>query len=136
MTVLFGLVALALLLWMAQKYLKADPRKLAAAAKLAGGLGLLGLAAVLGLRGHFEMAVPLAGSGAGAARRDTVRAAGSGRARRKAQDRSPRVRSAFLEMELDHDTGSMRGMILTGARTARGSSARPRYAGRPARRVR
>ena len=38
MTLLFGIVALALLLWMAQKYLKADPRKLAAALKLAGGI--------------------------------------------------------------------------------------------------
>src|SRR5215213_1669138 len=27
-----------------------------------------------------------------------------------------RVRSAFLEMELDHDTGAMRGVILAGAR--------------------
>ena len=36
MTLLFGLAALAVLLWMAQKYLKADPRKLAAVLKLVG----------------------------------------------------------------------------------------------------
>ena len=37
MTLLFGLAALAVLLWMAQKYLQADPRKLAAVLKLSGG---------------------------------------------------------------------------------------------------
>ena len=47
MTLLFGLVALAVLLWMAQKYLKADPRKLAAVLKLSGGIALLGFAAFL-----------------------------------------------------------------------------------------
>ncbi len=51
MTVLFGLVALAILLWAAQKYLQADPRKLAAVLKLAGGIALLGFAAFLGVRG-------------------------------------------------------------------------------------
>src|SRR5262249_29612646 len=33
---------------------------------------------------------------------------------RKSQGQVSRVRSAFLEMELDHDTGAMRGRILAG----------------------
>ena len=51
MTLLFGLAALAILLWAAQKYLQADPRKLAAVLKLSGGIALLTFAAFLGLRG-------------------------------------------------------------------------------------
>ena len=61
MTVLFGLVALAILLWAAQKYLQADPRKLAAVLKLSGGIALLALAAFLGARG--EMLIVLLGGG-------------------------------------------------------------------------
>ena len=50
MTVLFGLAALAVLIWMANNYLKADPRKLAAVLKIAGGIAALAFAAFLGAR--------------------------------------------------------------------------------------
>ena len=60
MTLLFGLAALAILLWAAQKYLQADPRKLAAVLKLSGGIALLGFAAFLALRGQIGVAAPLA----------------------------------------------------------------------------
>ena len=65
MTLLFGLAALAILLWAAQKYLKADPRKLAAVLKLSGGIVLLAFAAFLGLRGQIAIAAPLAAAGLG-----------------------------------------------------------------------
>ena len=65
MTVLLGLVALAILLWAAQKYLQADPRKLAAVFKLAGGIALLAFAAFLGARGEIAIAAPLAAVGLG-----------------------------------------------------------------------
>ena len=65
MTLLFGLAALAILLWAAQKYLQADPRKLAAVLKLSGGIALLGFAAFLALRGQIGVAAPLAAVGLG-----------------------------------------------------------------------
>ena len=65
MTLLFGLAALAVLLWAAQKYLKADPRKLAAVLKLSGGIVLLVFAGVLALRGQIAVAAPLAAVGLG-----------------------------------------------------------------------
>lgn len=114
MTLLFGIVALAILLWMAQKYLKADPRKLAAALKLAGGIALLGAAGLFAARGQIAIAAPLAFAGLGLLGWLPFGPAGFGARTQKSAGQVSRVRSAFLDMELDHDTGAMRGVILTG----------------------
>ena len=116
MTLLFGLAALAVLLWMAQKYLKADPRKLAATLKLSGGIALLGFAAFLGVRGQIAIAAPLAAAGLGLLGWLPFGPAGFGARTQKSTGQISRVRSAYLEMELDHDTGAMRGVILAGPR--------------------
>ena len=116
MTVLFGLVALAILLWAAQKYLQADPRKLAAVLKLSGGITLLAFAAFLGARGEIAIAAPLAAAGLGLLGWLPFGPAGFGARTQKSAGQVSRVRSAFLEMELDHDSGAMRGVILAGPR--------------------
>jgi len=116
MTLLFGLAALAILLWAAQKYLQADPRKLAAVLKLSGGIALLGFAAFLALRGQVGVAAPLAAVGLGLLGWLPFGPAGFGARTQKSAGQVSRVRSAFLEMELDHDTGAMRGVILAGPR--------------------
>jgi len=116
MTLLFGLAALAILLWAAQKYLQADPRKLAAVLKLSGGIALLGFAAFLGMRGQIAIAAPLAAAGLGLLGWLPFGPAGFGARTQKSPGQVSRVRSAFLEMELDHDTGAMRGVILAGPR--------------------
>jgi hypothetical protein len=116
MTLLFGLLALAVLLWMAQKYLQADPRKLAAVLKLSGGIAALGLAGLFAFRGQLAIAAPLAAAGLGLLGWLPFGPAGFGARTQKSTGQVSRVRSAFLEMELDHDTGAMRGVILAGAR--------------------
>ncbi len=116
MTLLFGLAALAILLWAAQKYLQADPRKLAAVLKLSGGIALLGFAAFLALRGQIGIGAPLAVVGLGLLGWLPFGPAGFGARTQKSAGQVSRVRSAFLEMELDHDSGAMRGMILAGPR--------------------
>jgi len=114
MTLVLGLASLAIILWMAQKYLKADPRKLAALAKPAGGvLALLG-AGFLALRGQFAIAVPLGAAGLGLLGWLPMFPAGFGARTQKSTGQVSRVRSAFVEMELDHDSGAMRGRILSG----------------------
>src|SRR3954470_5642532 len=116
MTVLFGLVALAILLWAAQKYLQADPKKLAAVLKLAGGIALLAFAAFLGARGEIAIAAPLVFVGLGLLGWMPFGPAGFGARTQKSTGQVSRVRSAFLDMELDHDTGAMRGVIVAGPR--------------------
>jgi hypothetical protein len=116
MTLLFGLAALAVLLWMAQKYLQADPRKLAAMAKPAAGTAVLGFAGFLALRGQYALAAPLAFVGFGLLGWMPFGPAGFGARTQKSTGQVSRVRSAFLDMELDHDTGAMRGVIVAGPR--------------------
>jgi hypothetical protein len=116
MTLLLGLASLAVLLWAAQKYLKADPRKLAAVLKLAGGIALLAFAAFLGLRGQIMVAAPLAAAGLGLLGWLPFGPAGFGARTQKSQGQASRVRSTYLDMELDHDSGAMRGTIIAGPR--------------------
>ena len=116
MTLLLGLASLAILLWAAQKYLKADPRKLAAVLKLSGGIALLAVAALLGVRGQIALAAPLAAAGLALLGWLPFSPAGFGARTQKSQGQVSRVRSAYLDMELDHDSGAMRGTIITGPR--------------------
>jgi hypothetical protein len=114
MTLLLGLVCLAIILWSIQKFLKADPRKLAALGKPAGGVALLLAAGFLGLRGQLALALPLGAFGLGLLGWVQMFPAGFGARTQKSTGQVSRVRSAFIEMELDHDSGAMRGRILAG----------------------
>src|SRR5438477_3545913 len=114
--IIFGVVILALLLWASQAFSTIDPRKLAPIVKLVGGLGALGLAVFLAVRGQFGIAVPLGLAGLGLLGWLPFGPAGFGARTQKSAGQVSRVRSAFLEMELDHDTGAMRGVILAGPR--------------------
>src|SRR4029079_19725256 len=75
---------------------------------------LLAFAAFLGARGELAIAAPLAAAGLGLLGWLPFGPAVFGARTQKSSDQVSRVRSAFLEMELDHDSGAMRGVILAG----------------------
>jgi hypothetical protein len=112
--IIFGILVLALLLWASNAFASVDPRKLAPVVKFAGGFGALGGAAFLAARGQFQLAVPLGFAGLGLLGWLPGKLAGFGGRTQKSPGQTSRVRSAFVEMELDHDTGAMRGRILAG----------------------
>jgi hypothetical protein len=114
-TIAFGLVVLVLVLWALNAYSKADPKALARALRPAGGIVALGLAGFLGFRGHFEVAIPLGITGLGLLGWGPFGAAGLFQRTQKTPGQVSRVRSAFLEMELDHDSGAMQGHVLAGS---------------------
>src|SRR5229473_7673318 len=113
-SLLFGLVVLALALWALNAFTKVDPHMAAAVLKAGGGLGALALAGVLGVRGRLDVAIPLGLTGLGLLGWLPWSIPGLGARTRKSAGQVSRVRSAFVEMELDHDTGAMRGRILAG----------------------
>jgi DnaJ domain len=114
--IVFGILVLALFLWAGSAFATVDPRKLAPVLKFAGGFGALGGAAFLAARGQFQLAIPLGFAGLGLLGWLPLSFAGFGFGSRthKSPGQTSRVRSAFVEMELDHDTGAMRGRILAG----------------------
>jgi hypothetical protein len=113
-SLLFGVVVLALALWALNAFTKVNPHTAAAVLKAGGGLGALAVAGVLGARGRLDVAIPLGLTGLGLLGWLPWSIPGFGARTRKSAGQVSRVRSAFLEMELDHDTGAMRGRILAG----------------------
>jgi hypothetical protein len=112
--IVFGILVLALLLWASNAFASVDPRKLAPVVKFGGGFGALGGAVFLAARGQFQLAVPLGAAGLGLLGWWPGSFAGFGARTQKSPGQASRVRSAFVEMELDHDSGAMRGRILAG----------------------
>jgi hypothetical protein len=114
MALIFGLVLLALLLWALHAFTKVKPQTAAVVLKTGGGLGALAVAGLLGARGRLDVAIPLGLTGLGLLGWLPWSIPGLGARMRKSAGQVSRVRSAFVEMELDHDTGTMRGRILAG----------------------
>lgn len=110
MTVLFYVAAVLLILTLAAVlFLRAD------AARLAGGMRLVG-PILVGVTGVIMLLSGRAGLG-GMLISGALAWHFSGRARRAAQPtpgRRSTVRTAALEMELDHDSGRLEGVILAG----------------------
>ena len=110
----FGVLVLVLLLWALNVISKVDPKVAARITKIGGGLLSLGFAIFLGLRGEMGIAFPLGIFGLGLLGWVPFGPAGFYARTKKSSGQTSRVRSAYFEMELDHDTGAMRGRILAG----------------------
>jgi DnaJ domain len=113
-TLIFGVVVLVLALWALNVISKVDPRIGARVLKASGGLLSLGVAVFLGLRGEIAIAIPLGAFGLGLLGWIPFGPAGFSDRTQKSGGQTSQVRSAYLEMKLDHDTGAMRGRIVAG----------------------
>jgi len=113
MPLLLGIATLILLLWLLNSFTKADPRLVLRSARIGGGIAALVGALALALVGRESIAVPLGVGGLALLGLWPLSRPFGGRTQ-KSPGQVSRVRSAFLEMELDHDSGAMRGRILAG----------------------
>ncbi len=130
--IVFGLLVLVLALWVLGVISRVDPKIAARVLKAAGGILAIGFAAFLGLRGEIFVALPLGLFGLGLLGWIPFGMPGFTQRTQKSAGQTSRVRSAFLEMELDHDSGAMRGRIhYRPAPGRRARSARRQDAGRP-----
>jgi hypothetical protein len=115
MTLIYGIAAVAVVWWLSKQFANANPAVLARALKVVGGILAFGGAGVMALRGRIDMVLMLGTLGAWLLGWSAFQLPWM----RGRQARTPgsvsRVRSAMIEMELDHDTGAMNGSVLTGA---------------------
>jgi hypothetical protein len=118
--IIFGFLVLVLALWVLNLISKADPKIAARVVKAAGGLMSLAFAVFLGVRGEVAIAIPLGAFGLGLLGWMPFGPAGFSARTQRSKGQTSRVRTTFLELELDHDSGAMLGTIIAGSR--RGSS--------------
>jgi DnaJ domain len=119
-TLIAGVVAVILLYSLLQMFRAANPVILARAIKIGGGVVALAVAAFTGIKGELAVAVPLGIFGAGLLGWSPFGASGFGSiggmftGARRSPGQGSQVRSQFLDMRLDHDSGELSGQIVAG----------------------
>jgi DnaJ domain len=115
MPLVLGLVVLVLALWALNIISKVDPKVGARVMKASGGLLAIGFAVFLGLRGEIGVAIPLGAFGLGLLGWLPFGASSFSSRTQKSGGQASRVRTSYLEMELNHDSGAMHGRIVKGS---------------------
>ena len=111
---ILGVVVLILLLFATKSFSSADPKQVARALRyIAGGVTLL-FAVFLLVRGQIGPAISVGLLGLGVLGYVSLWPASFSGRTQKSAGQTSRVVTAFLEMELDHDSGAMRGRVLNG----------------------
>ena len=124
-TLVAGVVAVVVLYLLLQMFRAANPAMLARAIKIVGGVLSLAVAAYTGLRGELAVAIPLGIFGAGLLGWAPFGVPGFSSlgglfgGGQRSSGQSSQVRSAFLDMSLDHDSGELSGTILAGEHAGR-----------------
>jgi DnaJ domain len=112
--IILGAAVLFLALWGIKAFSKIDPKQAARLVRGLGGVLVLLFAGFLFLRGEFGVAIPVGVFGLGLLGWVSLWPASLAGRTRKSTGQASRVRTAYLEMELDHDSGAMRGHVLAG----------------------
>jgi hypothetical protein len=115
MPLLIGVAVLVLLLWAGNAFAKADPRQTAKLLrKLGAGVAFV-LAIFLLLRGELGVALAAGLVGLGALGRIPFWPPGMGGGTQTTGARVSQVRTPFLQVDVDHVTGAIRGRMIAGA---------------------
>ncbi|MCS0505245.1 DnaJ domain-containing protein [Ancylobacter mangrovi] len=110
---LAGAAIVALLYYGLKAFGRADAQTLAKLGRSVGGTVVLLLAGFLGMRGHIETALPLGIFGLSLIGWNIGQALPWSRGQ-KTPGRQSKVRTAMLDMVLDHDSGRLSGTVIGG----------------------
>src|SRR6201996_6225343 len=118
-TLIAGAIAVFVLYTLLQMFRAANPAVLARAIKIVGGVVSLAVAAFVGLRGELAVAIPLGIFGAGLLGWAPLGSIGFGNiggwfSGQRSAGQTSQVRSHYLEMMLDHDSGGLAGRFVAG----------------------
>jgi hypothetical protein len=109
-----GLVLLGLLVLLGYLFASTDPRTLVRLVRYAVGYGLIGIGGVMTLSGRWGLGLPLVAGGISAISVGRIGPIDLGGRSRTAGTGST-VRTRYLLLRLDHDSGALSGDILSGA---------------------
>ena len=126
-TLIAGAVAVAVLYLLLQMFRAANPAVLARAIRIVGGVVALAVAAFTGVKGELAVAIPLGIFGAGLLGWSPLGMPGfvnfggmfGGANAQRSPGQTSQVRSQFLDMMLDHDSGELDGRIVAGTHAGR-----------------
>jgi DnaJ-domain-containing protein 1 len=121
-TLIAGAVAVIVLYSLLQMFRAANPAVLARAIKITGGVVALAVAAFTGLKGELAVAIPIGIFGAGLLgwapfgmpNFGGIGSLFGGGGPQRSAGQTSRVRSQYLDMTLDHDSGALTGQIAAG----------------------
>jgi len=108
-----GIIALAVFLVIGKAFVSVNPSVLARAVRYLVGLGIILIAAALGLSGRWGIGLVVLSFGLSVLATGRLGPIDFGGGSRTRGSQST-VRSRFLEMTLDHDSGVMTGRVLEG----------------------
>lgn len=110
-----GLLLLIFILFLGSAFVKADTKTLAQRMRKAGGYTVLIFALGLAVTGRIVLALPLVLAGLSLlGKRTGIRGLDDLLGTQKSAGQRSSVRTDMLEMVLDHDSGSMDGVVNTG----------------------
>ncbi len=115
MPLILGVVVLILLLWAGNSFSRADPKQAARLLRSLGGGAALIFALFLLARGEIGPAITVGAVGLGLFGWISLWPANFAGRTQKSRGQVSQVRTAYIEMVLDHDSGAMHGRVLAGA---------------------
>lgn len=111
------LIALAIVvggLWLIRKAARTPQAAMPGFMQKVAGVGIMGFAGLLAMRGAMQIAVPIFLFGLGLAGKGQAFPNGFGWGKSKSPGQKSTVATSLLSMELDHDSGQMDGEVLQG----------------------
>lgn len=116
--VVLGAIVLVLFVGAGMLFVRADPGTLVRILRYLVGFGLIGFGGLLTFGGRWGFGLPMIVVGTSALASGRIGPINLGSTRRSGGNAST-VRTAWLEMQLDHDSGSVNGRVLTGVNAGR-----------------
>lgn len=110
---LAGVAVLVVLVLLGRAFIAADARALVRYLRYLVGGGMIAFGGLLLLARRWELGVPLIAAGVSALTLGRIGPIDLGGGRKSPGSKSS-VRSAFLDMELDHDSGELKGRVVGG----------------------
>jgi hypothetical protein len=112
------IIALAIVIggiWFIRKMARLPQTAVPGFMQKAAGVGIMGFAGLLALRGAMQIAIPVFLFGLGLAGKGSAFPNGFNWGKSKTPGQKSRVATSLLSMELDHDSGGMDGEVLASA---------------------